>query len=358
MSQLGLEMTTPGQQQKKSRLGSIVAVVLAFVVVGALLGGVLVLALKLINTSGPDEYPGPGTGAVEVRIVTGQTSQQIGATLAANGVIRDAGSFAALGDDRLRQVQPGTYRLKKRMTSSGALDLLLDPTAKISAKVVIPEGSSLKKTLALLSSNGKIDSEDLAAAVADPSNLGLPAYAHGKVEGFLFPATYDVDPSTSAEDQLKAMVTRWKQAAADSDLVASSKKAKLTPYEVLTVASLLQAEAQPKDFPKVARVIYNRLDKGMRLQLDTTVLYALGRSGTRLSPEDLQTDSPYNTYTNKGLPPTPINSPGQQAINAALHPAKGNWLYYVTTNLKTGQTKFTNSYQEFLKFKREFKGNS
>ena len=225
--------------------------------------------------------------------------------------------------------------------------------------MVIPEGSSLKKTLAiLLATKGKIDSEDLAAAVADPSNLGLPAYAHGKVEGFLFPATYDVDPSTTAEDQLKAMVTRWKQAAADSDLVAASKKAKLTPYEVLTVASLLQAEAQPKDFAKVARVIYNRLDKDMPLQLDTTVLYALGRSGTHLSPEDLQTDSPYNTYKNKGLPPTPINSPGQQAINAALHPAKGNWLYYVTTNLKTGETKFTNSYQEFLKFKKELKGNS
>jgi UPF0755 protein len=124
------------------------------------------------------------------------------------------------------------------------------------------------------------------------------------------------------------------------------------------VASLLQAEAQPKDFAKVARVIYNRLDKDMRLQLDTTVLYALGRSGTHLSPDELQTDSPYNTYKNKGLPPTPIDSPGQQAINAALHPAKGNWLYYVTTNLKTGETKFTNSYQEFLQFKRELKANS
>ena len=153
MSQLGIEMTTPGQQQKKSRLGSIIAVILAFVVVGALLGGVLVLALNLINTSSPDEYPGPGTGAVEVRIVTGQTSQQIGATLQANGVIRDGGSFAALGDDRLQKIQPGTYRMKKRMTSAGALDLLLDPTAKISAKVVIPEGSSLKKTLAILSSD-------------------------------------------------------------------------------------------------------------------------------------------------------------------------------------------------------------
>jgi UPF0755 protein len=357
MSQLGIEMT-PGQQQKKSRLGSIIAVILAFVVVGALLGGVLVLALNLINTSSPDEYPGPGTGVVEVRIVKGQTSQQIGATLAANGVIRDAGSFAALGDDRLRQIQPGTYRMKKRMTSSGALDLLLDPTAKVSARVVIPEGSTLKKTLALLTTKGKIDSEDLAAAVADPSNLGLPAYAHGKVEGFLFPATYDVDPSTTAEDQLKAMVTRWKQAASESDLVAASKKAKMTPYEVLTVASLLQAEVQPKDFAKVARVIYNRLDKGMPLQLDTTVLYALGRSGTQLSPEDLQTDSPYNTYKNTGLPPTPIDSPGQLAINAALKPARGNWLYYVTTNLKTGETKFTNSYQEFLKFKKELKANS
>src|SRR3954447_6465661 len=357
MSQLGIEMT-PGQQQKRSRLGSIIAVILAFVVVGGLLAGVLIVALNMINTSSADEYPGPGTGAVEVRIVNGQTSQQIGATLQANGVIRNGSAFSSLDEIRLRQIQPGTYRMKKRMTSSGALDLLLEPTAKVSAKVVIPEGSSLKKTLALLATKGKIDSEDLAAAVADPSNLGLPAYAHGKLEGFLFPATYDVDPSATAEDQLKAMVTRWKQAAGDSDLATSSKKAKMTPYEVLTVASLLQAEAQPRDFDKVARVIYNRLDKGMPLQLDTTVLYALGRSGTHLSPEDLQTVSPYNTYKNTGLPPTPINSPGQQAIDAALHPAKGNWLYYVTTNLKTGETKFTNSYKQFLKFKNELKGSS
>jgi UPF0755 protein len=359
MSQLGLDMT-PGQQTRRGRLGSIIAVLLAFVVVAALLGALLIFGVKLIKTGGADDYPGPGTGQVDIRVVKDASTQQIAATLAANGVIRDASTFLAitLNDDRVRRIQPGTYRMRMHMSSSGALDLLLDPSSRLTTKVVIPEGATVKKSLQLLATKGGLDPTELAAALADTSSLGLPVYAHGKVEGFLFPATYDIDASTTASDQLKAMVARWQQAAVDDSLVSKAKAAKLQPYQVLIVASLLQAEAQPKDFPKVARVIYNRLHKSMPLQLDTTVLYALGRSGTALSPTDLQTDSPYNTYLHKGLPPTPIDNPGEAAITAALEPAKGNWLYYVTVDLKTGETKFTNSYQAFLQFKKELKANS
>jgi UPF0755 protein len=357
MSQLGIEMA-PEQRSKRSRIGALIAVLLSLLVVAALLAGLLVVGLKLIKTTGSDDYPGPGSGQVDVRVVSGETSQAIGTTLAANGVIRSASVFASLGDERLRQIQPGTYRMRKQMSAAGALDLLLDPAARVSVRAVIPEGATVKKTLALLAAKGKLDPQDLAAAAADPSALGLPAYAKGQLEGFLFPATYDIDPSMSSEQQLKAMVTRWRQAARDEDLTATAKKLKLDPYQVMIIASLLQAEAQPKDFAKVARVISNRLDAGMRLQLDTTVLYALGRSGTKLTPDDLKTNSPFNTYLHKGLPPSPIDNPGQAAIHAALHPAKGDWLYYVTVDLKTGETKFTNSYKEFLQFKQELKANS
>jgi len=123
---------------------------------------------------------------------------------------------------------------------------------------------------------------------------------------------------------------------------------------VLIVASILQAEVAPQDFAKVARVIYNRLDANMPLQLDSTVNYVLGIRESVLNQEQLDTKSPYNTYLVEGLPPTPINSPGSEAIKAALAPAKGNWLYFVTVDPETQVTKFTNSYQKFLQYKQRF----
>jgi UPF0755 protein len=360
MSQLGLDMS-PGRQTRRSRLGSMIAVLLALLVVAALLGGLLVVGMKLIKTGGADDYPGPGTGSVDIRVVPNATTQQIANTLAANGVIKDAHTFVAItqNDARVQRIQPGTYAMRMHMSCSGALDLLLDPSSKLTTRVVIPEGATVKKALQLLAAKGGLDADDLATALNDPNALGLPSYANGKPEGFLFPATYDIDPSSTAADQLKIMVTRWNQAAVDVSLVSKAKAMKTTPYNVLIVASLLQAEVQPNDFTKVARVIYNRLAKGMDLQLDTTVLYALGRTGTTaLSPKDLKVDSPYNTYLHSGLPPTPIDNPGEAALAAALAPAKGNWTYYVTVNLKTGETKFTNSYHQFLLFKQELKDNS
>jgi UPF0755 protein len=358
MSQLGLDMT-PGQQTKRSRLGAIAAVLFALIVVAGLLGGLLYVGLKLVKTGGVDDYPGPGTGQVEIHVAPNATGQQIAATLAANGVIKDAKTFVDIttGDDRLSKVQPGTYELRMHMSSSGALDLLLDPASRLTHRVTIPEGASTKRVLALLTSKGALDPGDLATAVADTSALGLPAYANGKVEGFLFPATYDVDPSATAADQLKAMIVRWKQAASDVDLVSRSKAVGLDPYQVLIVASLLQAEVRNKDFAKVATVIYNRLHANMPLQLDTTVLYALGRGGTTLTPQDLKVDSPYNTYLNKGLPPTPIDNPGEAALTAALHPVKGDWIYYITTNANTGETKFTKSYHQFLLWKAQLQAS-
>ena len=155
------------------------------------------------------------------------------------------------------------------------------------------------------------------------------------------------------------MVKRWRQAADDAGLEQAAKDLGYTPGELMTIASLVEAEARGDDMPKVARVIYNRLEtEGEptygKLEIDATVNYALGRNlGVAISSEDLAVDSPYNTRKNAGLPPGPIEAPGDEAIAAAAKPADGPWFFYVTTNLKTGETKFTEDYDEFLEFKGE-----
>ena len=174
-----------------------------------------------------------------------------------------------------------------------------------------------------------------------PDALGLPAYAEGNPEGYLFPATYAFGPEEQPADMLHAMVARWQQAAEDNDLEAAAQALGYTPHEMMTIASLIEAEGRGEVPPKIARVIYNRLenpDNGLTnglLEIDATVNYALGRDdlGVALTAEDLEVDSPYNTRKYPGLPPGPIEAPGDDSIQAALHPADGPWLFYVTVNL-------------------------
>ncbi len=156
------------------------------------------------------------------------------------------------------------------------------------------------------------------------------------------------------------MVKRFKQAAKEADLSGAADRLGYTEGELVTIASLVEAEARGKDMPKVSRVIYNRLDDPTgptvgKLQIDATVNYALDRKlGVALTTDELEVDSPYNTYLNAGLPPGPIEAPGMDALQAATEPADGDWLFYVTVNLRTGKTKFTADYDEFLRFKEQF----
>jgi UPF0755 protein len=159
--------------------------------------------------------------------------------------------------------------------------------------------------------------------------------------GFVFPATYELDRDVTAKDALAATVARFEQAAADVDLAAGAKRVGRTPYEVLVVASLVEAEAaRPQDRPKMARAIYNRLAQGRRLQIDATVNYANRKSGHVPTLAETRVRSPYNTYAVAGLPPGPINSPGEASLRAALEPAEGSWIFWTTFDLETGETKF------------------
>jgi UPF0755 protein len=173
------------------------------------------------------------------------------------------------------------------------------------------------------------------------------------IEGFLYPAQYSFSKSVDGDEILSAMLNRFVSATKDIDW---SNEGEFTPFEIMVIASLVQTEGTPDVFGKVSRVIYNRLEKRMPLQFDSTVHYALGRRGEiRVSLVDTKVKNRYNTFVYPGLPPGPIGSPTKPAIDAALNPEVGNWLYFVT--VKPFDTRFTNSYDQFLEWKAEYKRN-
>jgi UPF0755 protein len=233
------------------------------------------------------------------------------------------------------------YGLRKEMSGQAALDLMLDPVARLVSRITVPEGLTVAATFARLSESTGIPVEEFTAAAADPTALGLPAWTNGSIEGFLFPATYDFEPDTAPADILKAMVARAQQSFTGLQIPAERLQ------EVLTEASIVQAEAaSAEDMAKVARVLENRIAIGMPLQLDTTVNYANGKSGITTTAEDRANPSPYNTYVHAGLPPGPISNPGEQALQAALSPAAGDWLFFVVVDPDTGETRFAATAEE------------
>jgi UPF0755 protein len=338
-----------------------VLVALAILVGGgyyALTTGVGALKDRL---SGPEDYPGPGTGQVLVEVHKGDSGADIGNTLKSKGVVKSVDAFTqAFSANSLAQgIQVGFYELRKQMKASDAVDFLVDPANLIQDSVTIPEGLRVVDIVAILADKTDFTKKQFTKVLDSPGELGLPSYADGDPEGYLFPATYAFPPKSTPTSMLKAMVDRWKQAATDADLEGAASQLGYTPKELMIVASLVEAEARGNDMAKVARVIYNRLEGNETdglLQIDATINYAMDRQlGVGLTLEDLNYDSPYNTYQNAGLPPGPIEAPGDAAIEAATHPADGDWFYYVTVNLKTGETKFTSVYDQFLQYKAEFK---
>ena len=330
--------------------------VAAVVIFGLVVAGIGVVLLSDRLLGSGEDYAGSGNGEVIVQVQEGQTLSDIGDTLKENGVVASARSFvdAAAANDQAQTIGPGYYRLSERMSGEAALSAMLDPANQVVTRVVIPEGLREDQVVKRLSEASNIPEAKFRAAIRNAGELGLPRFAKGNAEGFLFPATYEFPPGASAQDMIKAMIARYNQAADTLNFVARSKPTGYSPYEVMVIASLVQAEGHPDDYGKVSRVIYNRLAAGMPLQLDATVNYVLKKSEINLSREQLATRSPYNTYKNKGLPPTPINQPGEAAMEAALEPDKGDWLYFVAVNPDTGETKFTSDYEEFLRFKKQF----
>lgn len=355
-------------RQGRRRAGSGCLLLLILV---ALMGGVAYVGLtKGVDWAReqfaePADYAGPGTTPVLVEVASGDTADQLGVKLRDAGVVQSAEAYinyARSHADASSRIQVGFYEVKKKMSAAEAFGVLADPRNIRTEKVTVPEGLRVVDIVGLLAKHTDFSRARFQKVLANPGQLGLPAYAHGNPEGYLFPATYAFSPHAKPADMLKQMVDRWRQAAADVDLEASAKRLGYTPAQLMTVASLVEAEGRGDDMAKIARVIYNRIENPGtagtvgKLQIDATVNYALGRIGVaHTSTKDLEVDSPYNTYRNAGLPPGPIEAPGDDALAAAAHPAKGNWYYYVTVNLRTGLTKFASTAAQFEKFKAEYK---
>jgi uncharacterized YceG family protein len=306
----------------------------------------------------PPDYTGAGTGIVKVHISVGETAAQVGEQLQAQGVVASARAFAnaAKASGRGSALEPGNYYLHKHMSGALAFALLLKPSSRIHLTVLVTEGERLSEIIAALGkATGNL--KGYQEAIKNVSALGLPSYAKGNPEGYLFPATYTIQPGTQPIQVLKAMVLRFNQEAQSVNLPAVAAKDHISEGDAIIVASLIQAEGRrPQDLPKIARVIYNRLNQHMKLQLDTTVLYARHSQAADVTVAQTQnTKSPYNTYLHAGLPPGPIDSPGDVAIKAALHPSPTTdlWLYFLTVNPKSGLTKFTDSFTVFQQYEAE-----
>ncbi|MBD3927199.1 endolytic transglycosylase MltG [Nocardioides cavernae] len=360
----------PGGKRRKGRgLKGCVAVLVALVV---LLGGFYVALTQGVSWvadqfQGPDDYPGPGSGSVEFTVNEGDSTAQIGRNLKADGVTKSVQAFidAAAGEPDAAGIQVGAYELQKEMKAADALEVLIDPANLIGfPTVTIPEGLRLTEIVSTLAENTDFPEQAWNKALDQPDKLGLPDYAEGNAEGYLFPATYEIKPGMKPVRILKMMVDRWREAAEAADLEAKAAELGHTPGELMIIASLIEAEGRGDDMPKISRVIYNRLDgpgdKGGTngtLGIDASIAYGLGLSpgSTELTPEQLAEDTPYNTRINAGLPPTPIEAPGDDAIAAAANPADGDWYYYVTVDLSTGETKFYEDYDGFLEGRDEYK---
>ena len=296
-----------------------------------------------------EDYKGEGEGEVTVTIPEGASGADIGDILQSKGVVASGKAFtnAAKNNPKGNTIQPGTYKLKKKMSANSARQALLDPESKGDHTLTIPAGVSKQIVKDRLKKVGSFTDEQIEAAYADSAAIGLPAEAGGNVEGWLAPGTYDVTENATPKDLVKKMV---------SQTVTQLKELQVPKEDyqkVLTKASIVEREVNSERYyGQAARVIENRLSQtdgethGL-LQMDSTVQYGLGRyGGIPTEAETQDANNPYNTYVHKGLPPGPIGSPGEAAVKAVLNPPAGSWLYFVTVNLETGETLFASTNEE------------
>ncbi|MFC6707369.1 endolytic transglycosylase MltG [Flexivirga alba] len=307
------------------------------------------ISLPGMSQSSPD-YAGNGTGSVTIVVKEGDSGTSIAQTLLKAGVVKSTGAFvtAAGASHDFGSIQPGSYKLRQKMSAQSALALMLDPKSFSSTGTTIPEGLWASQIFALLSKATGVPLADYQKVTA--ASIGLPSAADGHLEGYLFPSTYNFGKGTTAQQQLRTMATEWRKKVAPLQIPDSQL------HQVMVEASLVEAESRlAEDGPKVARVIVNRVAQGMPLQLDSTIHYAEKQRGTITTTDQQRAKKgPYNSYLNTGLPPTPINNPGLAAIKAALHPASGGWLYFVTVDPETGKTLFADTYPEQQKNEQVF----
>ncbi|MGZ0710850.1 endolytic transglycosylase MltG (plasmid) [Coraliomargarita sp. W4R53] len=347
----------PGNRRKRHIGGWI-----ALGVVLLLLGGVVAGGFYVWNTyedkirevmgwEEPKDYEaGLATGETFVTVNSGDTGSPISQSLFDAGVTKTPEAFYDYLIDTGQNpgFQPGVFKMQTMMTSEAALAALLEPSNKMENSAQLREGLTVEASLPLLAEGIGLPLEDFEAAVADPAVYGVDA---DTLEGWLFPATYEFDPGVTAEQVIQRLVDRTVSSLDAAGVPVDERQ------EILTIASIVQREARfEEDMQKVATVIENRLKPDNQetfglLQMDSTAQYGFNEhEGTvSTSAEAQYDDNPWNTYVHPGLPVGPIANPGDVAIAAAMNPAEGDWLYFVTVNLKTGETVFTSNYNDHNK---------
>lgn len=344
---------------------------------------VVFVGTRLWNTvfgSGED-YSGDGKRDIVIHVQDGDSTTMVGETLHSQGVVATVRAFvnAAHGNAAITSIQPGYYRTRTEIPASNAVARLADPNNRV-GRLVIPEGRQVDDTtdmktnkvnpgiLSLISRATCVDLDgnrrcvsvdDLrtAASNSTPGVLAVPAWAiepvtelgndHRRIEGLIAPGTFNIDPAASAESILTSLISAGSVEYTKSGLQDTAQSLGLSPYDILVVASLVEQESNMQDFPKVARVIYNRLHAHHTLEFDSTVNYPLDRREVATTDADRAQRTPWNTYVSAGLPATAICSPGVDALRAAEHPEPGDWMYFVTIDAQ-GTTLFTKDYQQHL----------
>ncbi|MEZ0339776.1 endolytic transglycosylase MltG [Mycobacterium sp. pV006] len=366
--------------RRRRKVAAVVAVsgLVVVVVVAVFLGSQL---WHSVFGGSSGDYAGDGVADVVIQVHDGDSTTAIGQTLQDNNVVRTTKAFveAANGNDAISAIQPGFYKVRTEIPAADAVARLADPANRV-GKLVIPEGRQLDdledvKTGAvtdgiftLISKASCVDldgdqtcvsAEALreAAGSATPAALGVPKWAntaveafgadHRRLEGLIAPGSWNIDPSAEPQELLSTLIARSAAQYESNGLLESAATARISPYEVLVVASLVQREAMVEDFPKVSRVIYNRLAENRTLEFDSTVNYPLDRIEVATTDADRAQMTPWNTYVRPGLPATPICSPSLAALKAAEYPEPGDWLYFVTIDMQ-GTTLFTREYEQHL----------
>ncbi|WP_306212811.1 endolytic transglycosylase MltG [Actinoplanes sp. RD1] len=360
-----VDKTKSRHRRKRSGAGkTAIAFVMVFALLGVLgVGGYLGYE-KVRGFFTAADYDGAGTGDVTVAIKEGSITE-IGNTLVEVDVVKSTAAFidAAEANPKGSSIQPGTYKLKKQMSAENAVAMLLNGKSRVVNGVTIKEGWYANQVFAELSKKTGVPVADFKKAAKDPEALGVPDFWFNRtdgqkvtksIEGFLFPETYEFPPDGTAEEYLGIMVQHFLQVTDDIGFVQKAEQdRKISPYEVLTVASLAQAEAGNKDdLGKVARAAYNRLYVGSPelackcLEYDVGINYYYQLTGKKTKPsKDMTTaelrseKNPYRLHGKEGLTPTPINNPGKAALEGALEPPKGDWIYFVAID-KQGHSAF------------------
>ncbi|RZQ66089.1 endolytic transglycosylase MltG [Amycolatopsis suaedae] len=369
--------------RKRRRGRRVLGWVAALAVIGLLAAGAFYGAQEFLGF-GYDDYEGSGEADIVVQVAEGNSTNAIGAKLQEAGVVASAKAFveASEDDDRVRSVQPGYYVLKTKMSGASAVARLVDPAARKGVlqirggtqldDIIQPDKKVTDGVYALLSKascadlNGQStcvppDALRQAAGTADLTAFGVPPWAAEqaakaeparRIEGLVAPGVYDVKPGWNAQELLGAVLKESATRLQATGLPKAADGTGRTPYQILTIASIIEREGVKTDFGKVSRVIFNRLGKDMKLEMDSTINYVLHRPVVTTTPEDRAKAGPYNTYLNKGLPPTPISAPSEEAVEAALKPAEGEWLFFVKCE-KNGLSCFAVTNDEHEQNKRD-----